>query len=38
MGYFSVEPKLEYFGGNVEIVYRDPERLSYFEIEIYVRN
>ena len=23
----------EYFGGKVEIVYKDPNRLSYFEIE-----
>ena len=26
-------PSLEYFGGKVEIVYKDPTRLSYFEIE-----
>ena len=30
---FLWNPSLEYFGGKVEIVYRDPDRLSYFEIE-----
>ena len=32
-GTFLWNPNLEYFGGKVEIVYRDPNRLSYFEIE-----
>ena len=31
-GAFLCNPSLEYFGGTVEIVYRDPDRLSYFEI------
>ena len=34
--YWSVflwNPSLEYFGGKVEIVYRDPDLLSYFEIK-----
>ena len=26
-------PSLEYFGGKAEIVYKDPDRLNYFEIE-----
>ena len=26
-------PSLEYFGGKVEIMYKNPDRLSYFEIE-----
>ena len=30
---FLWNPSLEYFGGKVEIVYRDPDRLSYFEIK-----
>ena len=32
-GTFLWNPSLEYFGGKVEIVYKDPDRLSYFEIE-----
>ncbi|KAL0012598.1 hypothetical protein SO802_007706 [Lithocarpus litseifolius] len=32
-GAFLWNPSLEYFGGKVEIVYRDPNRLSYFEIQ-----
>ena len=32
-GTFLRNPSLEYFGGKVEIVYKDPDRLSYFEIE-----
>ena len=32
-GTFLWNPSLEYFGGKVEIVYKDPNRLSYFEIE-----
>ena len=32
-GIFLWNPSLEYFGGKVEIVYKDPDRLSYFEIE-----
>ena len=32
-GTFLWNPSLEYFGGKVKIVYRDPDRLSYFEIE-----
>ena len=32
-GTFLWNPSLEYFGGKVEIVYRDPDRLSYFEIQ-----
>ncbi|KAK9991377.1 hypothetical protein SO802_026362 [Lithocarpus litseifolius] len=32
-GAFLWNPSLEYFGGKVEIVYRDPDRLSYFEIQ-----
>ena len=31
-GTFLWNPSLEYFGGKVEIVYKDPDRLSYFEI------
>ena len=31
-GTFLWNSSLEYFGGKVEIVYRDPYRLSYFEI------
>ena len=30
---FPWNPCLEYFGGKVEVVYRDLDRLSYFEIE-----
>ena len=30
---FLWNPNLKYFGGKVEIVYRDPNRLSYFETE-----
>ena len=30
---FLWNPSLEYFGGKVEIVYRDPDLLSYFEIK-----
>ena len=30
---FLWNPSLEYFGGEVEIVYRDPDLLSYFEIK-----
>ena len=31
---FLWNPNLEYFGGKVEIVYdKDPDKLSYFEIE-----
>ena len=32
-GAFLWNPNLEYFGGEVEIVYRDPDLLSYFEIK-----
>ena len=32
-GTFLWNPSLEYFGEKVEIVYRDPERFSYFEIK-----
>ena len=32
-GVFLWNPSLEYFGGEVEIVYRDPDLLSYFEIK-----
>ena len=32
-GTFLWNSNLEYFGGKVKIVYRDPDRLSYFEIE-----
>ena len=32
-GTFLWNPSLEYFGGKVEIMYRDPSRLSYFEIK-----
>ena len=32
-GAFLWTPSLEYFGGEVEIVYRDPDLLSYFEIK-----
>ena len=32
-GTFLRNPSLEYFGGKVEIVYKDPDRLNYFEIE-----
>ena len=32
-GAFLWNPRLEYFGGKVEIVYRDLDRLSYFEIK-----
>ena len=32
-GTFLWNPSLEYFGGEVEIVYRDPDLLSYFEIK-----
>ena len=32
-GAFLWNPSLEYFGGKVEIVYRDLDRLSYFEIK-----
>ena len=32
-GTFLWNPSLEYFCGKVEIVYKDPDRLSYFEIE-----
>ena len=32
-GTFMWNPNLEYFDGKVEILYRDPNRLSYFEIE-----
>ena len=32
-GTFLWNPSLEYFGGKVEIVYRDLDRLGYFEIE-----
>ena len=32
-GAFLWNPSLEYFGGEVEIVYRDPDLLSYFEIK-----
>ena len=31
-GTFLWNPSLKYFGGKVEIVYRDLDRLSYFEI------
>ena len=31
-GAFLWNLSLEYFGGEVEIVYRDPDLLSYFEI------
>ena len=30
---FLWNPSLKYFGEKVEIVYRDPNRLSYFETE-----
>ena len=30
---FLWNPSLEYFGGEVEIVYRDPDLLSYLEIK-----
>ena len=30
---FLWNPSLEYFSGKVKIVYRDPDRLSYFEIK-----
>nr|XP_023887298.1 uncharacterized protein LOC111999403 [Quercus suber] len=33
VGAFLRNPSLEYFGGKVEIVYRDPDLLSYFEIK-----
>ena len=32
-GTFLWNPSLEYFGGKVEIVYKDLDKLSYFEIE-----
>ena len=32
-GTFLRNPSLEYFGGKAEIVYKDPDRLNYFEIE-----
>ena len=32
-GAFLWNPSLEYFGGKVEIVYKDPDLLSYFEIK-----
>ena len=32
-GTFLWNLSLEYFGGKVEILYKDPTRLSYFEIE-----
>ena len=32
-GAFLWNPSLEYFGGKVEIVYRDFDLLSYFEIK-----
>ena len=32
-GTFLWNPSLEYFGGKVEIVYRDLDRFSYFEIK-----
>ena len=32
-GTFLWNPSLEYFGGKIEIVYKDPNMLSYFEIE-----
>nr|XP_023872621.1 uncharacterized protein LOC111985204 [Quercus suber] len=32
-GVFPWNPSLEYFGGKVEIVYRDPDKFSYFEIK-----
>ena len=32
-GIFLWNPSLEYFGGKVEMMYKDPDRLSYFEIE-----
>ena len=32
-GTFLWNLSLKYFGGKVEIVYKDPDRLSYFEIE-----
>ena len=32
-GVFLWNPNLEYFGGKVETVYRDPDRLIYFEIQ-----
>ena len=35
---FLWNPSLEYFGGEVEIVYRVPDLLSYFEIKVYMRN
>ena len=33
VGTFLWNPSLEYFGTKVEIVYKDPNRLNYFEIE-----
>ena len=32
-GVFLWNPNLEYFGGKVETVHRDPDRLIYFEIQ-----
>ena len=32
-GVFLWNPSLKYFGGEVEIVYRNPDLLSYFEIK-----
>ena len=32
-GTFLWNPSLEYFGGEVEIVYRNPDLLNYFEIK-----
>ena len=32
-GTFLWNPSLEYFGGKVEIVYKDPDLLSYFKIK-----
>ena len=32
-GTFLWNPSLEYFGGKVKIMYKDSNRLSYFEIE-----
>ena len=32
-GAFLWNPSLEYFGGKVEIMYKDPDLLSYFEIK-----
>ena len=31
VGTFLWNPSLEYFGTKVEIVYKDPNRLNYFE-------